>query len=94
MIYELYNAISILNIILVILLLALFIDNYRRVRAPFTLGLILFALVFLVNTLLSCPVIQACTGGAICACPNIYYHAGASLFEFFALILLVYLVRK
>ncbi len=93
MIYTLYNVISILNIILVILLLAIFTDNYRRIKAPFTLGLIIFALILLVNTLLSCPIVQSC-GGGLCTCGNIYFHAGASLFEFFALLLLLYLVRK
>jgi len=43
---------GIINIILLLLLLFVYVQNYRQMKSPFILGLILFALIFLVENVL------------------------------------------
>ena len=60
--FELYyiakTVISSVNITLVSILLATYISLYRKTRSEFVIGLILFALVFLLYTLVSNPIMQ------------------------------------
>ncbi len=45
-------AISLGNIILLILLLYIYLDNYKRIKSVFTLGLIIFAVLLLLQNIL------------------------------------------
>jgi len=60
--FELYyianSVISSVNIALVIALLATYVSLYRKTRSEFVIGLILFALVLLLYTLVSNPIMQ------------------------------------
>jgi len=60
--FELYyianSVISSVNIALVITLLATYVSLYRKTRSEFVIGLILFALVLLLYTLVSNPIMQ------------------------------------
>jgi hypothetical protein len=53
--YTLKTAVSTVNIVLIIVLLLNYINIYRKTRSEFTIGLIIFSLVFLMDTLVSSP---------------------------------------
>jgi hypothetical protein len=92
MIYGLYVLTTIGNILLLLFLLYLFIQDYRKVKSTFTLGLVLFAVILLFNAVFSCPIFFAAVGEHRCVYEP--YHAAASTFEFFALIIFTYIVTR
>jgi hypothetical protein len=53
--YAAFTVISTVNIVLLIVLVLTYADIYNKTRSPFTIGLILFAAVFLVKDLFSSP---------------------------------------
>lgn len=93
MIYGIYAATSAGNIILLIALLYVFAQSYREVKSRFTLGLIIFVLIFLLDAVFSCPLLYSVLG-SIQQCPVEGFHAAASAFEFIGLGVLLYLVVK
>ncbi len=93
MFHELYLVSNFLNIGMLIALLYLFVQDYRRVRSAFTLGLVIFAAVLLINAVLSCPVLQhLMSGQEVCAYEP--YHAAASAVETLALVVLLYISTR
>jgi hypothetical protein len=90
--YTAKTVISSVNITLVSILLATYLVLYKKTRSEFVLGLILFALVFLLYTLVSNPITQFLFGfrafglGPFAMLPD--------LFAFVALIVLLYLTLK
>ena len=60
--YTAKTVISSINITLVSILLATYISLYRKTKSEFVIGLILFAVVFLLYTLVSSPIMQFVLG--------------------------------
>jgi hypothetical protein len=83
---------SALNLTLLVFLLATYVSIYRKTKSQFTIGLIVFSIVFFLNILASSPVIQYTFGfraiglGPFALLPDI--------FTFAALIVLLYLSIK
>lgn len=88
-----YTALTLANIILILVLLFLFYQSYREVRSKFTLGLMIFAVVLLVNAVFQCPVFYTLFIHEK-NCPFTPYYTVASGFQFIALLILIYLVRE
>ena len=90
--YVAQTVISTVNIALLVFLLTTYIDIYRKTRSQFTIGLIIFSLVFLLNALTANPLFIWVFGfrafglGPFALLPD--------LFEFIALIVLLYLSAK
>ena len=90
--YVAQTVLSTVNVTLLIFLLITYVDIYRRTRSQFTIGLIIFSLVFLLNALTANPIFiwffgfQAFGLGIFALLPD--------LFEFVALTVLLYLSIK
>ena len=90
--YTAKTVVSTANVTLLIFLLLTYISIYRKTRSEFTIGLIIFSLVFLLNALASNPVVIWAFGfrpfglGPFALLPD--------LFIFGALIVLLYLSIK
>lgn len=86
------TVISTLNIVLLIFLLAVYLDIYRKTRSEFTIGLIIFSTALLFYALTSNPIIMWLCGfipfglGPFALLPE--------LFTFAALVVLLYLSVK
>ncbi len=93
MLHQIYLVATIGNVVLLIILLYLFWQSYRTVRSEFALGLVIFALILLIDAILSCPLFYSLLGPRG-QCPVELFHATAAAFEFAALVVLLYLVRK
>lgn len=93
MFHEIYAASNFINMVLLIVLIYLFLQDYRKVRSSFTLGLVIFAVVLFINALLSCPSLLYLFSGYE-ACPYEPYHAAASAFETIALVVLLYISTR
>jgi hypothetical protein len=91
--YSLYSVLTLINIVFVLILLYYFVQTYREVKSKFSLGLAIFALVYLVNAILRCPAFYFLFTPEH-SCPYNPYYTIAAGFEFVALVILIYLVRK
>jgi hypothetical protein len=91
--YAGYTILTLANIVLILVLLFLFYQSYREVRSKFTLGLMIFAVVLLVNAIVQCPVFYTLFTPEE-HCPFTPYYTVASGFQFIALLILIYLVRE
>jgi hypothetical protein len=90
--YKVKTMLSTINATLLVLLLATYIDIYRKLKSEFTLGLILFSLILLLYAVSSNPLLQQFLGywgiglGPFAMLPD--------LFTTFALVVLLYLTMK
>ena len=90
--YIAQTVLSTVNLTLLLFLLTIYIDIYRKTRSQFTIGLIIFSLVFLLKTLTANPLFmwvfgfQAFGLGPFALLPD--------LFELMALTVLLYLSVK
>ena len=90
--YIAQTVLSTVNVTLLIFLLTTYIDIYRKTRSQFTMGLIIFSLVFLLKALTANPLFMWVFGfrafglGPFALLPD--------LFEFIALTVLLYLSVK
>jgi hypothetical protein len=90
--YMVQTVLSTVNVTLLIFLLITYVDIYRRTRSQFTIGLIIFSIVFLLNALTANPIFIWVFGfrafglGIFALLPD--------LFEFVALTVLLYLSIK
>jgi hypothetical protein len=90
--YTANTVVSSINVTLSVLLLITYIGIYRRTRSEFTIGLIIFSLVFFLNALVSNPfVISAFHFRPIGLGP---FALLPDLFTFAALVVLLYLSLK
>jgi hypothetical protein len=86
------GVVSMINIALLISLLIIYIDIYMKTRSEFTIGLIIFSAVFLLNAIASSPVVAGIFGfqasglGPFILLPDLFTSA--------ALIVLLYLSVK
>jgi len=90
--YVVQTVLSTVNVALLLFLLTTYIDIYRKTRSQFTIGLIIFSLVFLLRALTANPLFMWVFGfrafglGPFALLPD--------LFEFIALTILLYLSVK
>jgi len=90
--YTAQTVVSTINVTLAVLLLLIYVSIYRKTRSEFTIGLIIFSTVFLLNAIASDPLIVRAFGyrpiglGPFALLP--------ALFTFGALIVLLYLSAK
>ena len=90
--YVANTIISTINIALLVILALIYFNIYIKTRSPFTIGLIIFALVFLVQNVTSSPFITSPFGFRAYGLGPFAFLPG--LFEFFALTILLYLSIK
>jgi hypothetical protein len=87
--YAANSILSAVNIALLIVLTLSYVDIYVKTRSQFTIGLLIFALVFLVKDLTSSPLIVSLFRFRAYGLGPFEFLPG--LFEFFALSVLLYL---
>jgi hypothetical protein len=87
--YVANTIISSVNIALLLVLIVLYTDIYVKTRSPFSLGLVIFALVFFVKDVTSSPFVSALYGYRAYGLGPFAFLP--SLFEFVALSILLYL---
>ena len=87
--YAAFAVTSTLNIALLVILIAIYTDIYIKTRSQFTIGLVIFGVVFLVKDLTSSPLLTSLLGYRAYGLGPFEFLPG--LFEFFALIVLLYL---
>ncbi len=90
--YVAFAVLSMLNIALLVLLISVYIDIYRKTKSPFTVGLVIFAVVFLIKDLTDSPLITSMLGFRAYGLGPFAFIP--SLLEFFALTVLLYLSIK
>jgi len=84
--------ISTINIVLLVLLILIYFNIFLKTRSPFTVGLLIFAFVFLVRDLTSSPFITAIYGFRAYGLGPFAFLPG--VFELAALSILLYLSVK
>ena len=90
--YVANTIISTINIALLIILAIIYLNIYVKTHSPFTIGLVIFALVFLVQNVTSSPFIAAPFGFRAYGLGPFEFLPG--MFEFVALTILLYLSVK
>jgi uncharacterized membrane protein len=90
--YVANTIISTINIALLVILIVIYVNVYAKTRSPFTIGLVIFALVFLVRDLTSSPFVTAIYGFRAYGLGPFAFLPG--LFELVALSVLLYLSVK
>ncbi len=93
MLHEIHVAAAIGNIVLLFALIYVFIHSYRETRSWFALGLVTFTLVLGFSAVISWPIFISFFIGTQ-KCPIEFFYTAASVFEFFALSLLLILVWR
>lgn len=95
--YSIYVTATLGNIFLLLVLLYIFAQDYRKVKSQFTMGLVLFASLLLLNALLSCPITSIILVGQTCCtvgAHNVSVNAYAAVLEFIGLLVFTYLITK
>jgi hypothetical protein len=87
--YAANSILSAVNIALLVVLTIIYVDIYVKTRSQFTIGLLIFALVFLVKDLTSSPIIMSMFRFRAYGLGPFEFLPG--LLEFFALSVLLYL---
>ncbi len=90
--YLVNTIISTINIALLVFLILIYVNIYVKTRSPFTVGLVIFAFVFLVRELISNPFVTAIYGFRAYGLGPFVFLPG--VFEFVALTVLLYLSVK
>ncbi len=84
--------ISTINIALLVILIFIYVNIYVKTRSPFTIGLVIFAVVFLVRDLTSSPFVTSIYGFRAYGLGPFAFLP--SLFELVALSILLYLSAR
>ena len=87
--YVAFTIISTINIALLVIVLLTYISIYNKTRSPFTVGLIIFALAFLLKDIASHPFVTGLFSFRVYGLGPFAFLPG--LFEFAALSVLLYL---
>ena len=90
--YAAYTILSTINIALLVVLTLIYLDIYVKTRSQFTIGLIIFASVFLMKDVTSSPLVVSLFRFRAYGLGPFEFLPG--LFEFFALSVLLYLSVK
>jgi hypothetical protein len=89
----LHTVLSLANIVLILVLLYYFHHSYREVQSKFTLGLLVFGVVFLINEIFRSSIFYSLFTAAH-SCPYTSFYTVAGGFELVALLVLIYQVRE
>ncbi len=89
----LHAVIALGNVILLGIIIYFFYMTYREAKSKFALGLVLFGVVFLLNGFFTLPMVYELFTPSH-ACPYDPFYTIAGGFEFIALLILLYLVRR
>ncbi len=92
MLLAVVGAITLVNAILVAIIMYHFVQSYKEVRSKFTLGLLLFSSILLVQVIFSLPVIAL--SGIAYPPEAITYNIVSSSFELIALLIFLNIVTK
>jgi len=90
--YAAYTILSTIDIALLVVLLVIYVDIYSKTRSQFTIGLVIFASVFLMKDLTANPLVISLFRFRAYGLGPFEFLPG--LFEFFALSILLYLSVK
>ena len=90
--YIVFTVLSTINIALLVILLLTYVNIYAKTRSPFTIGLIIFALAFLMKDLTSSPFVAGLFSFRAYGLGPFVFLPG--IFEFAALSVLLYLSIK
>jgi len=90
--YVVFTAISTINIALLVILLVTYVSLYVKTRSPFTIGLIIFAVAFLMKDLTSSPFVAGLFSFRAYGLGPFIFLPG--MFETAALLVLLYLSIK
>jgi hypothetical protein len=90
--YVAFTIISTINIALLVMVLLTYVNIYNKTRSPFTIGLIIFALAFLLKDIASHPFVVGLFSFRAYGLGPFAFLPG--LFEFAALSVLLYLSIK
>jgi hypothetical protein len=90
--YVVFTIISTINIALLVMLLVTYISIYAKTRSPFTIGLVIFALVFLIKDIASSPFVVGLFSFRAVGLGPFEFLPG--ILEFAALSVLIYLSIK
>jgi len=83
--YTIETVVSTINVTLSIFLLLIYVDIYRKTRSEFTIGLMIFSAVFLLNALASSPIFRGAFGyrpfglGPFAMLPDLFTLAALSV---------------
>ena len=77
------------NVVLLVLLLAIYVRSYAQIKSKFTLGLMIFASLLLLQAVILTPCISAACGRRMCVVGPL--DVIPDILEFTALLVLVYL---
>jgi hypothetical protein len=83
--YTIETVVSAINVTLSIFLLLIYVDIYRKTRSEFTIGLMIFSAVFLLNALASNPIFRGVFGyrpfglGPFAMLPDLFTLAALSV---------------
>ncbi|MEA1906813.1 MAG: hypothetical protein U9N12_07670 [Euryarchaeota archaeon] len=77
------------NVVLLVLLLAIYVRSYAQIKSKFTLGLMIFAFFLLLQAVISTPGMHAVGGRRMCALGLL--DVIPDILEFMALLVLLYL---
>ena len=77
------------NVVLLVLLMAIYVQSYTRIKSKFTLGLMIFAFLLLLHAVTSTPCMHAAGGRRMCAFGPL--DVIPDILEFMALLVLMYI---
>ncbi len=90
--YLIEGILIITNAILVAIIMYHFVQSYKQVKSKFTLGLLLFSSILLVQVIFSLPV--TILSGIACPPEAVTFHIISNSFELMALLIFLYIVRE
>ena len=90
--YTIEGILIIINAILVAIIMYHFVQSYKQVKSRFTLGLLLFSSILLVQVIFSLPV--TFLSGLACPPEAVMFHIISNSFELVALLIFLYIIRE
>ncbi|WP_455280176.1 hypothetical protein [[Eubacterium] cellulosolvens] len=90
--YIIEGILIIINAILVAIIMYHFVQSYKQVKSRFTLGLLLFSSILLVQVIFSLPV--TILSGIACPPEAVMFNIISNSFELVALLIFLYIIRE
>jgi hypothetical protein len=90
--YIIEGILIVINAILVAIIMYHFVQSYKQVKSRFTLGLLLFSSILLVQVIFSLPV--TILSGIACPPEAVTFHIISNSFELVALLIFLYIIRE
>jgi hypothetical protein len=89
--YMIESVLIIINAILVAMIMYHFVQSYKQVKSRFTLGLLLFSSILLVQVIFSLPV--TLLSGIACPPEAVTFNIISNSFELVALLIFLYIIK-